>query len=206
MRSSARFRQLVERFQDECRRQQVQLSRDASEDFLLDRITSIAETLGIQPHTALHTHANDLELAALVAAFKQAEEERQREFADASPAVLDLAGAGRLVAALGQVVRCVSLNHDSLGRGETEKWEAIGVLDDTGDALTLLGLALRAAHTGGGTQVLLSDEAVVHSRRAVTQTISNLADGTWSFGRDQADRDAAIAARMADDLALLPPQ
>jgi hypothetical protein len=206
MRSSATFRQLVERFQDECQHQQVRLSGDASEDFLLDRITSIAETLGIQPDTAMHTHANDLDLTALVAAFKQAEEERKREVADASPAAIDLAAAGRLVAALGQVVRCVSLNHDSLGRGESEKWEAIGVLDDAADALTLLGLALRAAHTDGDTQVLLSDEAVVHSRRGLTQTISNLAEGTWSFGRDQPDRDAAIATRMADDLALLPPQ
>jgi len=206
MRRSVKFRQLVERFQEECRRQQVRLSRDASEDFLLDRINSIAETLGIRPETALHAHANELDLTALVAAFKQADEQLKREVADASPAVISLAAAGRLVAALGQVVRCVSLNHESLGRGESERWNAIGILDDTGDALTLLGLALRAAHAGGGAQVLLSDEAVVHSRRGLTQTISNLSDGTWSFGRDQPDRDTAIAARMADDLALLPPE
>ena len=49
MRRSAKFRQLVERFQDECRRQQVSLSHDASEDFLLARIGNIAETLGIRP-------------------------------------------------------------------------------------------------------------------------------------------------------------
>ena len=97
------------------------------------------------------------------------------------------------------MVRCVSLNHEILGHGENEKWDAIGVLDNAGDARTLLGLALRAAHTAGGTEVLLSDEAVVHTQRSLTQTVSNLSDGRWSFGRDQPDRDAAIAARMAAD-------
>jgi hypothetical protein len=89
---------------------------------------------------------------------------------------------------------------------KAKKWDAIGVLDDAGDALTLLGLALRAAHTAGGTEVLLNDEAVVHTRRGLTQTVSNLSDGSRSFSRDQPDRDAAIAARMANDLALLPPE
>jgi len=52
--------------------------------------------------------------------------------------------------------------------------------------------------------VLLSDEAVVHIRRGLAETIAKLGDGTWTFDRERSDPDAAIAARMADDRALLP--
>lgn len=58
--------------------------------------------------------------------------------------------------------------------------------------------------SAGRVSVLLSDEAVVHARRALAQTVLNLTTGAWSFGHEAAV-DTGVAERMAADLALLPP-
>jgi hypothetical protein len=107
--------------------------------------------------------------------FKQADKARRREVADASPVVLGLSAVGKLVASLGQAVRCVSLNHDVLNEGEAAKWEAISVLDDASNGLTLLGAALGDAVAGSGAvSVLVSDEAVVYARGCLAATASGL--------------------------------
>ncbi|MGH3738251.1 MAG: hypothetical protein ACRDT6_21985, partial [Micromonosporaceae bacterium] len=69
----------------------------------------------------------------------------------------------------------------------------------------LLGAALEHADvTAGRGSVLLSDETVVHARRALTQTVHNLTAGIWSFGHEERI-DTGVGERMAADLALLPP-
>jgi hypothetical protein len=206
MRRRAGFRRLVDRFQAECEKQGVDLSPDSAEDFLVDRVASMAQALGVREETVVRSHLARVDVTGWVAAFKRAGEELRREVADASPAVLSLEQVGRLVASLGQAVRCVSLNHESLGRGEAEKWEAIGVLDDASNALTIVGAELRASQAvSGRVCVLLSDEAVVSTRRTLVQTIENLTSGEWSYNQPTVD-DAMVAARMSADLALLPPR
>jgi hypothetical protein len=102
-------------------------------------------------------------------------------------------------------VRCVSLNHDRLTASAKDKWEAVGVLDTASNGLTLLGAALEDTDISAGrVSVLLSDEAVVHARRALAQTVLSLTTGAWSFGHETAV-DTGVAERMAADLALLPP-
>jgi hypothetical protein len=200
------FRRLVERFQNECRERGVELSTAAAEDFLVDRVKSMAEALGVREETVVRSHLRGIDVASLAAAFKQADEARRREVADASPVVLSLSAVGTLVASLGQAVRCVSLNHDVLNEGEAAKWEAISVLDDAGNGLTLLGAALGDAVAGSGAvSVLVSDEAVVYARGSLTQTVNNVDAGRWSFNRDRPEVDAGVVKRMRMDLALLPP-
>ncbi|KAB1925807.1 hypothetical protein F8280_11065 [Micromonospora noduli] len=73
-------------------------------------------------------------------------------------------------------------NHERLAQVRRDKWEAVGVLDDASNCLTLLGEAVSNSHTSAqGTAVLWSDESVVCARRALTRTIDNLRDGGWAF-------------------------
>lgn len=143
----------------------------------------------------------------LARAFKLADHQRRVEVAETSPAVLDVASIGRLIASLGQAARCVSLNHQTLAAGELAKWTAIGVLDDAGDALTLLGAALEEGHAwaGGRLSVVIGDEAVVRIRRCLAETATNVRTGRWSFGQG-GELDSGVADRMSADLALLPRQ
>ena len=106
--------------------------------------------------------------------------------------------AGRLVAALAQAARCVSLNHETIGHSEKAKWTAVGVLDDASKALTLLQDSLRS----GSTSVVPSDETVVYARRGLTETISSPARRQVDI-RPLAGRRVRQGGRT-NDLALLP--
>jgi len=204
VRNRAEFRRLVEQVLAECAAHGIDLSQTAVEDLLADRVRIMAATLGVREDTVVRSHLAAIDPAELAAAFKLAGEQSARELADTPPTILDLGSAGRLVASLAQAVRCVSLNHQSLAGGE-RKWEAIGVLDSASNGLTLIGEALENVDIRlGRISVLLSDEAVVHARRGLDQTVRNLTAGTWSF-RHGAAVDTGVAERMAADLALLPP-
>src|SRR5688572_2926289 len=128
MRKRAQFRQLVERLREECRRQGIDLSPAAAEDFLVDRVTAMATVLRVREDTVVSSYLPGLDVGELAAAFKLAADQQQQEVANASPAVLDLANVGRIVSSLAQAARCVSLNHHALSGSEQEKWEALGVL------------------------------------------------------------------------------
>ncbi len=206
MRGRAEFRRLVDQILAECAAHDIDVARTAVEDVLVDRVTAMATALRVRQDTIVRSHLSTIDPASLVAAFQHARADGARELAATPPTILGLASVGRLIASLGQAVRCVSLNHDSLAGSARDKWQAIGVLDAASNGLTLLGAALENTDvTAGRVSVLVSDETVVHARQALTQTVQNLAAGTWSFGHDT-DIDTGVAERMAADLALLPPK
>lgn len=89
---------------------------------------NMASSLGLREETVVRTHLGTIDVAALATGLVRADEAQKREVAEASPAVISLEGAGRLVASLAQAIRCVSLNHEQLTRGDSDKWGAIGVL------------------------------------------------------------------------------
>lgn len=205
MRQRAPFRHLVEQILAECAAHGIDLPRAAVEDLVADRVRDMAATLRVREDTIVRSYLSTIDPAAFVAALQAAGERGARELADTPPTILDLDGVGRLVASLGQAVRCVSLNHHTLAGGERDKWEAVGVLDNAGDGLTLIGAALEHVDVRQGrVAVLLSDEAVVRARRGLTQTVHNLQAGVWSFDHGP-EVDAGVAERMTADLALLPP-
>jgi hypothetical protein len=205
VRKRVEFRSLVERVLAECAAQGIELSPIAAEDLLVAQVQSMAAALRVREDTIVRSYLSTIDPAALVAAYKLAGEQSAREVADTPSTILDLGSAGRLVSSLGQVVRCVSLNHQSLSGGERDKWEAIGVLDNASNGLTLIGAALENVDVRDGrVSVLLSDEAVVHTRHGLGPTVQNLRAGKWSFGHEP-EIDTGVADRMAADLALLPP-
>jgi hypothetical protein len=205
VRQRAPFRQLVDQILAECVARDMDLPRAAVEDLVADRVRDMAAALRVGEDTIVRSYLSTLDPAAFVVALQRAGERDARELADTPPTILDLESVGRLVASLGQAVRCVSLNHQALAGGERSKWEAVGVLDNAGDGLTLVGAAVEHVDVrGGAVSVLLGDEAVVRARRALTQTVQNLHAGVWSFGHGP-DVDAGVAERMSADLALLPP-
>lgn len=205
MRQRAPFRQLVDQVLAECVARNLDVSRAVVEDLLAERVSAMAAALRVREDTIVRSYLPTISPADMVAALEHARVDAARELAEALPTVLDLASTGRLIASLGQAVRCVSLNHDDLSGRARDKWEAIGVLDDAGNGLTLLGAALESTDVAAGrVSVLLGDEAVLYTRRALAQTVQNLNTGTWSFGHGQ-EVDTGVAERMAADLALLPP-
>ncbi|ROO63101.1 hypothetical protein EDC02_5115 [Micromonospora sp. Llam0] len=171
---------------------------------MADMVQIMASGLGVREETIVRTYLDTIDVAAMVKDLARADEAQKREVADASPAVISLEATGQLVASLAQAVRCVSLNHEQLMRGDSDKWDAIGVLDDASNGLTLVGEALEKHHPAPhGVSVLWSDESVVHARRALTRTVENLRSGAWSFGFG-AEMDAGVATRMTTDLQKLP--
>jgi hypothetical protein len=208
MRQRADFRRLVARLRDECARQGFEPSAGLLEDLIDRQVQAMADLLGVQVATVLRSHTGRINIPGLAAEIVAADRLRRREVADTPHVILDLAGVGRLVSSLGQAVRCVSLNHDTIGQSEAARWAAVGVLDDTGNALTLLGSALEDSHRSGSLSVVLSDETVVYARRGLAETVKNLRSRRWSFGQALPDIDAIdakVADRMDSDLALLPP-
>ena len=205
MRKRAEFRRLVEQVLAECAAHGIDLSQTAVEDLLVDRVKTMAAALRVREDTVVRSYLSTIDPAELAEAFKLAGEQGARELADTPPTILDLGSAGRLVASLAQAVRCVSLNHQTLAGGGRDRWEAIGVLDSASNGLTLIGAALENVDIRPGrVSVLLSDEAVVHARRGLDQTVQNLTAGKWSFSHGPTV-DTGVAERMAADLALLPP-
>lgn len=205
MRKRAEFRRLVEQVLAECAAHGIDLPRTAVEDLLVDRVKKMAVALRVRDDTVVRTYLSTIDPAELVTEFTFAREQSARELVDTPPTILDLGSAGRLIASLGQAVRCVSLNHQAFGGSERDKWAAIGVLDSASNGLTLIGAALEDVDIRPGrVSVLLSDEAVVHARRGLDQTVQNLEAGKWSFGHGSTV-DTRVAERMAADLALLPP-
>ncbi|GIJ08462.1 hypothetical protein ACFFMR_26190 [Micromonospora andamanensis] len=206
MRRMVKFQEAVERLREESRHRDIDISDVAAQDILADLVTSTAAALGIREDTFVRSHLPNVDLADLAAHLKQADDAQKRELAEASPAVVSLENTGRLIASLAQAVRCVSLNHDQLAQGRRDKWTAVAVLDDASNCLTLLGEAVTNSHTTGrGTAVLWNDESVVYARRALTQTISNIRNGGWTFAHGP-QLDADVVSRMNDDLSLLPPE
>ncbi|MDG4794976.1 hypothetical protein [Micromonospora sp. WMMD1082] len=203
MRRMMNFQQTVARLREEGHRHGLDISAATAEDILADLVTNNATVLGIRKETFVRSHLLNVDLADLVAHLKQADDAQKREVADASPAVVSVENTGRLIASLAQAVRCVSLNHDRLTHGHRDKWEAVGVLDDASNCLTLLGEAVSNSHTTAhGTAVLWSDESVVYARRALKQTINNLREGGWTFAHGP-QLDADVATRMNADLKIL---
>lgn len=195
---------MVERLRGECRRQGFELSPTAAEDIVSELVNNTARSLGMRKETVVRAHLGTVDVAALAADVVRADQAQRREVTDASPAVISLEDTGRLVASLAQAVRCVSLNHERLAQADRDKWDAIGVLDDASNGLTLVGEALEKHHVAPhAVNVLWNDESVVYARRALTQTIEKLRTGDWSFGHG-AKLDAGVAERMTADLGILP--
>jgi len=204
LRNRAEFKRMVQRLRDECQTQGLDLAPTAAEELLADHVTTTARRLGIREETFVRGHLRNIDVAGLATSLVRADAEQKREVADTSPAVISLKDTGRLVASLAQAVRCVSRNHERLTGEDSGKWDAIGVLDDASNGLTLLGDALARHHAApDGVVVLWSDETVVHARRALTQTVENLNAGVWSFGHGK-EIDTRVLARMTADLEKLP--
>jgi hypothetical protein len=204
VREAPEFQRAVDRLHAECRTRGLDLAGPAAEGLVAGLVDDIAERLRVKPATVVTTYLDGLDVRALADDVVQADAEQRQEIADASPAVISIERTGRLVAALAQAVRCVSLNHEHLAGEPDGKWHGIGVLDDAGNGLTLLGDALGRHHRAPqGVAILWSDEAVVLARRALSRTIANLRAGSWSFGHGR-EFDTQVAARMEADLAFLP--
>lgn len=206
MREAPEFRRAVERLQAQCRTRGLELTTQAADDLVAGLVHDIAARLRVKEATVVRSYLDGLDIGALADDAVRADAEQRQEIADASPAVISIESTGRLVAALAQAVRCVSLNHDQLTGESDGKWHGLGVLDDAGNGLTLLGEALGRHHRAPhGVSILWSDEAVVLARRALSRTIANLRAGTWSFGHGS-EFDTQVATRMEADLAFLPQQ
>jgi hypothetical protein len=205
MRRGAQFQQLAARLRQECLTRHLDVSDEAIGDVLARQVQILAQAMRVQQATILRTYADQINISLLADQMAEAAQRREQEVAGTPHAILPLGDVGRLVASLGQVVRCVSLNHDELihERART-KWDAIGVLDAAGDGLTLIGESLETAMMAGNQSTVLSDQAIVFARTALTRTVANLRAGRWSYHSDH-DVDTGVTGRMEQDLALLPP-
>jgi hypothetical protein len=206
VRESAQFRQTVQRPQTECRQRGLVLPAATAENVLEGAVGDVAGRLSIEDESVVRATLDGFDVGPLADLLVRARTARQQEVADTSPAVLDIASTGRLVASLAQAIRCVRLNHRRLADERDDHRYAIAVLDDASNGLTLIGEALEHHHIAPqGSAVFWSAESVVHTRRALSRTVANLQSGSWSFGYGP-ELDTGAATRIQTSLTLLPEQ
>lgn len=103
-----------------------------------------------------------------------------------SPAVLNLADAGRLITALGVTTHCALINASQL------QPELGAILGRTASCMMTIGSAAQDAHRAGDAMLLLPPEALELARQALSGTLAELLAGRWAVVGDEDARNAIL--------------
>jgi hypothetical protein len=171
---SQRFRLLAQQLRDGCQRRGLTLPDGAAEHILADHITAIAKRLRITDRHAMQTYLTDETIDQLVDKCLQAKAERDIEVDLASPLLLPIAHAARIIAGLGMAITAATTSADHNN--------ATTAIREASDTLTNIALALsHAADTG---HALINPATAVAARAELTRFADHLADGTWTIPDD----------------------
>lgn len=117
---------------------------------------------------------------------------------DALPMIFSLDQAGRLVAALGVVAHCASVNADR------PPLQLAAVLGQAAGCLVAVGSAIRDTHRAGDAVLLLSGEVVDGARGAIAGALAQVMSGHWVTVGGESER-ASVVQVLQDGLARLVP-
>ncbi len=171
---SQRFRLLAHQLRDGCHRRGLTLPDGAAERILADHITAIAKRLRITDRHAMQTYLTDESIDNLIDKCLQAKAEHDIEVDLASPLLLPIPHAARIIAGLGTAITAAttSADHDN----------ATTAIREASDTLTNIALAL--SHAGDTGHALLAPATAVAARAELTRFADHLADGTWTIPDD----------------------
>lgn len=166
------------------------------------RIDAIAQQLGISKQTVLRSHLPDNWGREMAASMIGDAPERSAVPRQRLPQRMPVAVAGRLVAALGQVMIYSTANQDQA--------QDFPVLDATRAAEAISGLGLAISESAAGTDQVTVGVDVVEWTRATLETLRDqLRSRTWTFcpcgeRHGQAQVDQGVLRAVEADLLLLP--
>jgi hypothetical protein len=109
---SQRFRLLAQQLRDGCERRGLTLPDGAAEHILADHITAIATRLRIADCHAMQTYLTDEAIDHIVDKCLQAKAERDIEVDLASPLLLPIPHAARIIAGLGMAITAATTSAD----------------------------------------------------------------------------------------------
>ncbi|MDQ7910203.1 hypothetical protein RB614_37480 [Phytohabitans sp. ZYX-F-186] len=197
-----KFKDLAAKLHDAAAARGLILYDGAAEAFLAERIRQVATALGISQHQALLRGFDDDDVVpSLVGVLADGYARLDAVYDNASPILLPVAQAARIVAACGQAAL-----HADFNRAANPARSAATV-ENAAAAITTIAVAIE--RVGSSTAAVIEAAAVIQARFAMTTLADNLASGTWASGGDTDEQRRARAQRMRQtvtrDLQLLPP-
>jgi hypothetical protein len=197
------FRTRAQQLRDECRNRDLWLRDGGAEKILADHIRGATKQSRIAVGEICEYLVTDETIVILVDLVTAASADYDTQLNKASPLLLPLPVAARLIAALGQAVRCAANNHDHTPDTATD------TIESGTTAITELALAIeRATHTPEPEPIAVIEPAAhFHARNTLTTTIDALHRKHWtSTARDdpeQQRKDRDLHQALARDLKYL---
>lgn len=174
MRNTKKFQALAADLRERCAEKGVTLMGAEAEDVLAAQIDALSKQLGIKPRAFLDTYLQPGLIDNLAAALAEANAVHV-EVADTAESInLSSAEAGRVVAALGMVMKIATNRVED----PQSRADALGISTDGADAIVGVGVALRGA--GPGQNVTVSGSAAMYTRKVLGRMIDLLTNGTWT--------------------------
>lgn len=195
------IRKFSARLRAACAHRGVHLRDGAAEEFLADHVRSIATTLGITQRQAMLRYVTDHTIQAPADVIAERAERLQTTIDTASPLLISIPDAARIVAALGQAACWAAVNT------ERDPWHAKRMAETAGTMVTRWALAIGQAH-GSDPVALIGADTAVGTRHVLATMAEKLSTGTWnapsSNGDDQQQANLRLRDAITQDLALLP--
>jgi hypothetical protein len=198
VRNSKRFKALAAALREQAGRHGVTLVAGEADDILAERLSAVATQLGITERTALDRYVTEEFVARLADTIGAQVATYRDAVQDTEPVSITLTDVGRIVAALGMVVKL------AVAHAEHTRADAAGITHDGADAMVGVGAAIvRAA---GSSHVDIGGQTLVWIRGVLVRAIGLLREGRWQCpcrSPHPSGADCELRARLISDLNLV---
>jgi hypothetical protein len=189
------FRVCATRLRAACGVRGVRLPQRAAEAYLAERLRADAEGGNVPHRVVLRDYLTDERLDSLVDDLASGSVELHDAVGAASPVLLVVPEAARIVAALGQLACWAAANR------ARDPWHADILGETAGTAVTLWAFAIENADDCRVT--LVSADTAVRTRYALRAFLDRVSDGSWTISSTPAEQHGALRDAIERDLALL---
>ncbi len=146
-----------------------------AEAILQQRVSDMANQFGVTERTIKDRYLTTAFIQSLADAIARADREYGRAVANVEPLLLGAADVGRVVAALGLVLKLAT----NVFEIDAQRVNVLGIATDASDAVVGMGLRyVRSPQTG---ESKLTGRAQVHARKVLQQAISSLREGSLAL-------------------------
>jgi len=170
--NSQKFRERAAQLRDQAALHGITMMPAEAADLLADRLTAVAQQLGISQRWALDRYVTDGFLAILIQTLATHAATYQEAVQAAEPVSLSTTDAGRVLATLGMTLKLAAQH------AEQTPADSMAILTDGADTIVTIGAALTAS--GATAQIELGGQALVWTRGILVQAITLLRTGQWA--------------------------
>lgn len=194
VRNSRRFRELAAMLKERLQGHDISLVGGEAEELLGAHVSAVAAQLRVTERTVLTTYMSEDAFTALAERFAEQKAEYHEATEAAEPVMLDVGGAGHVLAALGMAVKL------AVAHAEETRTASLAMITDAADGIVSIGAALRTARPGD--RIGFGGHVLVLARGILVDTIGYLRSGRWqcSCGPHPDGAECGVAAGMVRDL------